>query len=254
MTDNKHDACAASVAPHVLAVTLKSPVTTGAVNAVTAPPVFETVIICAAVVWFTTVAANVSDPGVNTTAAGAIPVPLNDAVCVPASSVNVSAPFRTPLAVGVNTTDSEHEACAASVVPQVLALTRKSPITTGTASELAVPPVFETVIVCAAALWPTTVATNVSAPGASTTTAGAIPVPVSEAVCVPAASVTDNAPFRTPPVVGVNTTDSKHDACAANVVPHVLALTRKSPTTTGTVKGVGVPPVFETVIICAAVV
>jgi len=67
---------AASVAPQVLLPTAKSPLTTGAVNAVPTPPLLVTVIFCAALVAPSSVATKVSAAGFSVTAAGASPVPL----------------------------------------------------------------------------------------------------------------------------------------------------------------------------------
>jgi hypothetical protein len=109
----------------------KSPVNTGVCNADTVPPVFDKVIICAAVVWFTTVAAKVSDPGVNTIVAGAVPVPFSIAViCPPATFANaVSNPLRVPVAVGTNFNCTVHVAPTVSICPAQVLFSTKSPLT-----------------------------------------------------------------------------------------------------------------------------
>jgi hypothetical protein len=58
-------------------VIVKSPVTTGLPSVAGNPPVFDTVMNCAALSIPTVVAAYVTEVGINTIAAAVVPVPLN---------------------------------------------------------------------------------------------------------------------------------------------------------------------------------
>ena len=60
--------------------------------------------------------------------AGAVPMPVSEAVWVPASSVRVKVPVRVPEAVGVKVSETVQPVLAASVGPQVLAVMWKSPV------------------------------------------------------------------------------------------------------------------------------
>ena len=66
------------------------------------------------------------------TVTGAVPVPVRLTAwgLFTASSVNVSAPERTPIAVGENVTVTVHVAPGAILVPHVLLAIAKSPIVT----------------------------------------------------------------------------------------------------------------------------
>ncbi len=75
--ESVQDVDAASELPQVFALIAKSPVTTGACSVAVLPPVFATVMFCATAVWFTMVAGNVSDGGVNTIDAGGVPTPVS---------------------------------------------------------------------------------------------------------------------------------------------------------------------------------
>jgi len=72
-----------SIAPHVFAVIVKSPVTAIVPSVAVTPPVFDTVINCVALVAPTVVAKYVTEIGFNTIAAAATPVPLSPAVACP---------------------------------------------------------------------------------------------------------------------------------------------------------------------------
>jgi len=63
---------------------------------------------------------------------GAVPVPLKliDCGLFRASSVNVRAPERAPIATGENTTLTVHDVPAAMLAPHVLLVIAKSPLVT----------------------------------------------------------------------------------------------------------------------------
>ena len=61
---------------------------------------------------------------------GALPEPERLTVCDPASSVNVRVPVMLPTAVGKNVTPTLQLAPAATVVPQLLAATKKLALAT----------------------------------------------------------------------------------------------------------------------------
>ena len=84
--------------------------------------------------------------GLRASVAGAVPVPLRAAVCVPAPSTTVSTPVRVPEAVGLKAIATVHPTPAASEVPQVFAVRRKSPPAEIVPSVLGRLPVFEMVM------------------------------------------------------------------------------------------------------------
>ena len=134
-------------------------------------------------------------PGV----AGAVPVPLNPALCgLPvALSATCSAACRTPTALGVNVTATVQVPFAASVaLPQVLEAIAKSlalapaKVTVVIFSEAF--PLLVTVTLICALVVPCVMEGNVTVPEGLIVTAGAacaVPFPVSVSVCgLPAAS------------------------------------------------------------------
>jgi hypothetical protein len=131
----------------------------------------------------------VSDAGVTASVAGSRPTPLREAVCVPALSVTLKAPFRVPDAVGWNATDTVHPTPAASAAPQVLNEIVKSPVTTGVCSAAVTPPVFEMVKFCAALTEPTLVPEYVTEIGLNTIAAAGAPTPLNAAVACPPATL-----------------------------------------------------------------
>jgi len=113
---------------------------------------------------------------------GSVPVPVSFTVCgeFVALSVIVISPVSVPTASGVNVTLIVQLAGEGpSVVPQVVALSAKSPVAGEIVSGVDAVPVFFTVTVFGALVTPIVVAENVSVVGeAVTTTVPAFPVPV----------------------------------------------------------------------------
>jgi hypothetical protein len=217
------------------------------------PPLFVSVTVCAAALSPTPVAANATVPtGDSDTPAGATPTPFNATVCVRNSSVTVIAPVPAPTFFGANATCSAQLACPASEAPHPLT-TVKSPLTILAPTSVSVAsPVFVNVTVCVALAVPTTVAPKLKLSGASPSVAASCPTPLSDAVCVPALSVTVSVPVRIPVVVGAKAIATVHPAPLPSVAPHVFAVIAKSPVTPTVSSVAGNPPVFDTVMSCAA--
>ena len=130
--------------------------------------------------------ANVSANGDRASVAGDVPVPLSDAVWVPASSVMVKVPLRAPEAVGVKATETVQPVLGPRLVPQVFAVILKSvPVTEGVWSARVVPPVFEIVMFCVGLVALIVVEGKARAMGFRTMAAAAPPVPKSVAVAWP---------------------------------------------------------------------
>ena len=128
---NVHPTFAASVAPHVFAVIVKSPLTTGTPNVADTPPALEIVTNCAALVEPTFVPEKLSVIGVNTIAAGGAPTPVNAAVACPPTTFpyTVNTPARVPVAVGKNVTCTVQldPAAIPPLAPTQLSVSLKSP-------------------------------------------------------------------------------------------------------------------------------
>ena len=185
MTENAQLLCPASEVPQLF-TTLKSPgVMDAAMSVSGTSPALVSVTCCAALVVVICCCANVRDAGESVSVAGAWPVPVSAAVCVPMLSVMLSVPLRAPAAVGVNAIEIAQAVEAVSVATQVLAVMLKSPVSTGVCSVATVPPVLATVIVCAAVVWFMVVGAKVSEGGVSTMLAGAVPVPLRLTVAWP---------------------------------------------------------------------
>lgn len=139
-----------------------------------------------------------------------------------------------PTAVGLNATCIVHDAPAPSVAPHVVALTAKSALLiTGAEIAPVVVPLFASVSVSEALALPTRVSGNDKDAGANALTKLPAPVPLNAAEIVPLSLVICNDPLRAPVAVGLKTTSNAHDAPAASELPHVFALTAKSPANTG---------------------
>src|SRR5665213_1431609 len=243
----------ASAAPQVVEARWKSPLTAMLEIVSVTPPLLVSVIVCVGEVSPRPTAPNTSPAdGVSDTPAGATPLPESATVCERNWSLTVSAPSAAPVVAGTNATLMAHVECAVSEVPQPLVAVNGPPEMLALTSVSAISPELVSNTCCVALDVPICCAANVSACGASESVAGALPVPVSEAVCVPASSVTASVPLRAPLAVGANATGSEQPVCAASVVPQVFAVSWKSPVSTGADSAVGVPPVFDTVIVCAA--
>jgi hypothetical protein len=110
---------AGSVAVHVFAEILKSPVAAGVPRFTGAPPVFEIVMFCAALVALTIVVGKLVVTGVSTTVPAAVAVPLNATVaCPPATFPKiVIVALRPPVATGMKRTCTVHLWLTATAEP-----------------------------------------------------------------------------------------------------------------------------------------
>ncbi len=255
VTAKVHAEPAASALPHVFVpeTITKFPLTVKLAIDNATPPLLVSVTVCAAALSPTPVAANPTVPtGDSDTPAGATPTPFSATVCVRNSSVTASEPAPAPTLFGTNATSSAQLACPASVVPHPFT-TVKSPLTILAATPVsAASPVFVSVTACVALAVPTVCAAKLKLNGASPSVAAACPTPLNATVCVPALSVTLKLPVRVPLAVGANATATVHPAPPPSVAPHVFAVIAKSPVTIGVPSVAGNPPVFDTVMFCAA--
>lgn len=243
VTENEHDAPAASVLPQVV-VRAKSPAFA---------PVSATLEIdSAAVPEFVSVTdfAELDEPtscepklrlvddSVTAAAdgggAGVVPVPDSDNGCgLPAALSRIDrVAVRPPDADGANVTDTVHEAPAASVlgaVGHVVVRAKSAAFVPASAMLLIVSgpvPVFFTVADCDALVVPTSCEANVRLDGVSETAGPAgggvvlAPVPLSATWCgLPdALSVTLTLAVRVPAAVGVKVVDTAQEAPAASVL------------------------------------
>ena len=235
---------AASVAPHVLEVILKSfgfvPPSAMLLMFNDVVPLFVSVAAFAAPVLpivtetqFRAVGLTDALPEVVATA-----VPVNATVCgvFIAESVKLSVALRVPAAVGLKTTEAEQLAAAARLVPQVFDEMLKSPAfvpprpTLLIVIDALVP--FASVDEMAALLDPTLTLPNETEDGlAVTVPLGATAVPVNAIVCglLLAESVKLSVAVRAPVVVGLNSTFAVQLAEAASVDPQVSLYILKSP-------------------------
>src|ERR1017187_1271156 len=159
----------------------------------------------------------------------------------------------------------EHEAPAASEVPQVLISTNEAAFVPPSAMELMVAaavPVLLTVTTWAALVAAVTVAGKAIEAGVSFTTgaAAAAPVPIRVTVCGEpvALSAMDSEAVNAPAAAGLNSTETVQVAAAASDVPQVVADLRKDvafvPVMVSDVSVKAAVPEFLTVTTCAAVV
>jgi hypothetical protein len=129
-------------------------------------PVLLTVTLCAALVVPTDCGANVKLLGATVTVPDtAAPVPLSVTVCglAVALSVNVIAPVRAPLAVGVNVIWNVHGVPSTAMLGHCGSVApAKSPDVTILVNVTDTFPLFDTVTVCAALVVPTVWLANVS--------------------------------------------------------------------------------------------
>jgi hypothetical protein len=163
----------ARLVPHVF-VCAKSPVAAIELIVAALVPPFVIVVVWAAVVEPTTVAAKPRLAGLAESAGpGAVPLPLRLTFVGPLGSlvVTVSVPVRDPFAVGWKVTLTEHEAFAARLAPHVF-VCAKSPVieTPETVSELE--PVFVIVVVWAPLVVPVVTEPKLSAVGLACTPTG----------------------------------------------------------------------------------
>ena len=121
--------------------------------------------------------------------AGDVPVPLSEAVCVPALSVIVNVPLRVPDAVGTKAIATVHPVLGPRLAPHVSAVILKSaPATEGTCNAIEALLVFEIVMFCATLVALIVVEGKIRLTGFNTIGAGVPPVPESVAVACPPAT------------------------------------------------------------------
>jgi hypothetical protein len=178
-----------------------------------------------------------SDVGESTASgvAALTPVPVRVTVCgepVALSATDIAA-AKLATDAGVNVTEIEHVADAASVIPQVFAEIAKSvgfvPVRVIELMVNAALPVFVSVVDIALAVVLTVVFGKASMVGENDAP-GAVPVPVSVTVCgLPVAlSVTEIAALKLAAEAGVKVTEIVQVAVTASVIPQVLAEIVKS--------------------------
>jgi hypothetical protein len=244
---------APSVVPQVF-VWAKLPVLVIAEIASGALPVFESVVVWARLVVPTNWPPNARLAG-ESIAIGAVPVPVSETVCgLPeALSVTVTEPDRVPMVAGVKVTLIVQVAPTASVVPQLF-VSAKSPVIVIPEMVNGAVPVFESVALCVGLAVPIVCPLNVRVDGEAVAM-GAVPVPVSDTLCgLPdALSTTVTEPDRVPVALGVKVTLIEQLAAAARVAPHVF-VSAKSPLLVMFEIAIASLPVFDSVMVCAALV
>jgi len=220
VTPTEQVAPAAMLAPQVLEARLKP--------AVVAIPLKLT----AALLWLVTVTdlaalvvLTLTEPKLSELAervSGAVPVPLRLTVCgvLRASSLKVSVPAETAMAVGEKVTPTEQEPLAARLAPQV-------PLATLKPAEAVMPEKFRATLSrlvrvtdLAALVLPTT--TEPKPRELDEKVTGAEPVPVRATVCVPALSLMVIEPETVPTVIAVKLTEMVQVPAGAMLPVQVL--------------------------------
>jgi hypothetical protein len=244
----------ASVAP------AKSPLVTILLKISGKFPLFDTVTVCAALVVPTAWLPNVNEVG-EIPIATATPVPVNVTVCgLPvALSVNTIVPVRAPAAVGVNVMWNVHGVPSTAMLGHCASVApAKSPLIAMLVNVTAVFPVFDTVKVSGELVDPKPSSPNGNGLGVIVIVAGLpVPVPVNITDCgLPVAlSVNVIAPIRVPVAVGLNEIWNAHGVPSTAMLGHCVSVApAKSPLVTMFVNVTVVPPVFETVRVCVALV
>src|SRR4051812_27533433 len=195
-----------------------------------AVPELRSVALCDGLVLPIVCPANVRLGGVSVTA-GAVPVPVSPAVCgLPlALSVIDTLADRLAVALGVNVTDTVHEALTASVagaIGQLFDCAKSAafvPVIAMPLIESGADPELVTEIVCGAAVVPARCEPKPRLVGASVVPAAVVPVPVSPSVCglpVPLSVIWTDA-VRVPDADGVNVTVTVQVALAASVAGEI---------------------------------
>jgi hypothetical protein len=192
---------------------------------------------CEALLDPTTVPAKVRLAGLAATMAGALPRPVRAIVCgLPLSeSLKFSSDVRVPVAVGPNTIFAVQLAPAASVVPQVLLKTEKSP---GLAPLNVMPlrvigvvlPLVRVATFCPPLLPMATAAQEMVAGETEALPVVPVPVPESATVCglFVAVLVKLRVAVRVPAALGLKATETEHTAEAARLAVQVEAEIVKS--------------------------
>jgi len=158
--ENTHGSASTAMLGHCASVApAKSPLVVILVNVNGFPPVFDTVTICAGLVVPTAWLPNVNDVGViPIVVLLLVPVPakITDCGLPVALSVNVIAPERVPVAVGVNVMCNVHGVPPTAMLGHCASVApAKSPVVTMFVNVTVDSLVFVTVTVCAALVVPT---------------------------------------------------------------------------------------------------
>ncbi len=143
-----------------------------------------------------------------------------------ALSVNVIAPVRVPVAVGLNVIENTHGAPSSGIFVHCASVApAKSPLVVMLLKINANAPLFDTVTVCAALVVPTVWPLNVNEVGEIPITA-ATPTPVSVTICgLPVAlSVNVTVPLRFPVAVGVNVMWNVQGAASTAMLGHCASV------------------------------
>ena len=233
-----------------------------------APPVFDSVTVCAALVLPMVVEAKLSVVGAALAAAvgAAAPLPLKATVVVfgLALCVKLSVPLAAPTALGAKLTLTLQLPPAATDPPeaQLTALTMKAGLLVANEVNVnAAVPGFDSVTVCAALLLPTLVDAKVSVLGAALA-AGAVaaaPVPLraTEVVVGLALCVKVSVPLAAPEAVGTKLTLTVQLPAAATEPPfvQVTPVARNAVLLVASEDSVNAAvPVFDNVTVCDALV
>ena len=195
----------------------------------------------------TTWAGNDSALGLTVSVAGASPMPVRVAVCVPVSSVMEKIPERWPEAVGVKANATVQPKLGARLAAQVFATIEKSPVAAGTCRFTATPPVLEMVTFCGGVVvTPIWLDPKFIEVGRRTIAPPGMPVPVSGTVTCPPATLRKMVKVaeRVPVAVGVNVTSTVQLAPTATDAPQLfdcreVAANRDLPDEHGDRAGVG---------------
>ena len=163
--------------------TVKSPlVICAAISVSGRSPELTSEICCAALDVVICCAAKVSEGGESASVAGEVPMPIREAVWVPASSTMVKLPLRVPETVGVNATDTVQPTLGPRLAPHVFAANLKSPVREDVCNPRGEVPVFEIVMFRKGLVALITVEAKLTAIGLSTIAAAALASPESDAV------------------------------------------------------------------------
>jgi hypothetical protein len=158
VTEIPQEEFAASVPPQLLTAVKSAalgPDTDVPIAVSGSPPVSVNCTVKGADIWPRTVLGKASVVADKESVGPATPVPLKTADCIPAESVMVAVPLAAPACVGAKAIAMEHEAPAASALPQVVEDFRNGAETTIDVIDKSVPPVFCRLIFCVAEVLPT---------------------------------------------------------------------------------------------------
>ena len=162
---------------------MKSPlVICAAISVKGRSPELVRVICCAGLAVVICCAAKVRASGERASVAGDTPIPVSEAVCVPAPSVIEKVPPRAPDVVGINAMETVHPTLGPRLEPQVFAVNLKSPVTVGVCRVIVFVLVFEIVMFCDALVALINVEEKLSCAGMRMMALDALPLPVSIAV------------------------------------------------------------------------